>query len=64
MDTSDDVLQFLLANRQIAKKIQSYPGRYFFPMEILPPEIQATVNPEHSGLVLVEKLDESWYILP
>jgi hypothetical protein len=63
MINSNEIVDFLLANRQLGEQLQAYPGRFFFPVENLPPMIQTTVNPEHVGLILAQKLDESWYIL-
>jgi hypothetical protein len=60
----NEIVDFLLANRHLGEQLQAYPGRFFFPTGNLPPLIQKTINPAHVGLILLQDLDESWYIFP
>jgi hypothetical protein len=50
------------AREELGKKVLDKPERWFFPVASLPDEAKPLLNPERTGVFIIERPDGKWDI--
>jgi hypothetical protein len=58
------IIEFLLAHRaELGEKLKDAPECWLFHEDVLPDAIKATIPTHKLAILLVEDVDDTWYIV-